>query len=306
MLTISFARGNGDLSCHFELFADPFRSSNNIRTSGRWLFSATNVNQTIDLTDQFIAKFGQLPNILDNLLIKTIQCGIDNGQFIYPPLAKVPVIPYVPYDIGFLYNYSAIVDSRQIAASGWHVPAHSTYWGFNEFYTLMSFVGGQAIAGGKLKETGLSWWNTPNFGAVNQFGFNWKGSGRRKYQDGTFSGNKEASPLWSLGYGSYLAIRFDASNSSAAISFPALSIPLQKNEGMAIRLIKNSTSLLNGEIGSYTGNDGKIYPTICIGSQEWLSTNLLETKYRDGTPIPEVLGNSAWITLSSGARCHMP
>jgi hypothetical protein len=38
--------------------------------------------------------------------------------------------------------------------------------------------------------------------------------------------------------------------------------------GLSIRLIKDSTTLTNGQSGIYIGNDGKIYPTICIGTQE--------------------------------------
>ena len=76
-----------------------------------------------------------------------------------------------------------------------------------------------------------------------------------------------------------------------------------KTQGSAVRLVKNYTSLSDGETGTYTGNDGKIYRTICIGTQEWLADNLVETKYRNGDLIPEVTDNSTWAGLSDGARC---
>ena len=76
-----------------------------------------------------------------------------------------------------------------------------------------------------------------------------------------------------------------------------------KLAGAAVRLIKSVTSLSDGETGTYTGNDGKVYRTICIGTQEWLADNLCETLYRDGSPIPEVTDAATWAALTTGARC---
>ena len=67
--------------------------------------------------------------------------------------------------------------------------------------------------------------------------------------------------------------------------------------------MKTTTSLTHGQTGTYTGNDGKIYRTICIGTQEWLADNLCETKYRNGDSIPEVTDDSAWAALTTGAMC---
>ena len=68
-------------------------------------------------------------------------------------------------------------------------------------------------------------------------------------------------------------------------------------------LVKNSTTLSPGETGTYTGNDGKTYDTICIGTQEWMSEDLRETKYRGLSSIPNVTDNTAWFNLSTGAYC---
>jgi uncharacterized protein (TIGR02145 family) len=64
---------------------------------------------------------------------------------------------------GKLYNWYAVNDPRGLAPNGWHVPST------NEYITLTSFLGGDAIAGGKLKTTSL--WNSPNVGATNSSGF---------------------------------------------------------------------------------------------------------------------------------------
>ena len=56
--------------------------------------------------------------------------------------------------------------------------------------------------------------------------------------------------------------------------------------------------------GSVTDIDGNVYNTITIGSQVWTLENLKTTRYRDGTLIPDVTGNTAWAALTSGAYCN--
>ena len=67
---------------------------------------------------------------------------------------------------------------------------------------------------------------------------------------------------------------------------------------------KNSPMELENQTQSFmTGNDGKVYKTVKIGDQWWIAENLRETEYRSGDKIQEVTDNSAWRSLSSGARC---
>jgi len=49
--------------------------------------------------------------------------------------------------------------------------------------------------------------------------------------------------------------------------------------------------------------EGYTYDVVQIGNQCWFAENLRTTVYADGSPIPEVTGNSAWSGLSTGARC---
>lgn len=49
--------------------------------------------------------------------------------------------------------------------------------------------------------------------------------------------------------------------------------------------------------------DGNVYSTVTIGTQTWLSKNLMTTHYTDGTPIVNLSDPSAWIADSSGAYC---
>ena len=67
---------------------------------------------------------------------------------------------------GALYNWYAIIDTRNIAPDGWHVATNE------DWIILTTFLGGENIAGGKLKGKGVSFWKTPNTGASDQYGFN--------------------------------------------------------------------------------------------------------------------------------------
>jgi uncharacterized protein (TIGR02145 family) len=57
---------------------------------------------------------------------------------------------------GKLYNWYAVHDPRGLAPIGWHIPTTT------EWTVLTTYLGGNTIAGGKLKTTGTSLWNSPN------------------------------------------------------------------------------------------------------------------------------------------------
>ena len=79
---------------------------------------------------------------------------------------------------GYLYNGYAASDSRNICPSGWHVPTDG------EWTTLSDFLGGSAVAGGKLKSEGALWLN--NIDASNTSGFTALPSGLRNSSLGDF------------------------------------------------------------------------------------------------------------------------
>jgi uncharacterized protein (TIGR02145 family) len=66
---------------------------------------------------------------------------------------------------GHLYNWYAATDSLNLCPVGWHVPTDA------EWTILDNFLGGDSIAGGKLKENCLTRWASPNTGATNFSGF---------------------------------------------------------------------------------------------------------------------------------------
>jgi uncharacterized protein (TIGR02145 family) len=55
--------------------------------------------------------------------------------------------------------------------------------------------------------------------------------------------------------------------------------------------------------GSITDQDGNIYKTIVIGTQEWMAENLKASHYRNGDLIPVVTNAATWAGLTSGASC---
>lgn len=77
---------------------------------------------------------------------------------------------------GRLYTWYAVSDSRNICPTGWHVPDNT------EFSALMSNLGGDDIAGKKLKETGTTHWAGPNTDATNESGFTALPGGYRGYE----------------------------------------------------------------------------------------------------------------------------
>lgn len=199
-----------------------------------------------------------------------------------------------PIKYGLLYNWYAATDERNICADGWDVPTQAQY------STLNTYLGGSDVSGGHLKQTGTAYWTTPNAGADNSSGFGARGGGYRKPSEGfsviRLNGFYWTSSIFDDTYSIYISMAYDNDN---LVYTGALNKPF----GNSLRLIKIATTLTHGQTGTYTGNDGKIYRTICIGTQEWLADNLAETKYRDGTPIPEVTDNAEWAALTTPALC---
>ena len=91
---------------------------------------------------------------------------------------------------GRLYNWYAVDDYRGVCPEGFHIPSDE------EFTVLTDFLGGESVAGGKMKETGLEHWNSPNTGATNESGFTALPAGYRYYHDGTFTNMGIIGTFW--------------------------------------------------------------------------------------------------------------
>jgi uncharacterized protein (TIGR02145 family) len=106
---------------------------------------------------------------------------------------------------GRLYTWYAVTDSRNVCPTGWHVPTDA------EWTTLTTFLGGESVAGDKLKETGAAHWQSPNTAATNESGFTALPSGYRT-DDGSFGGVGRYCYMWSstthIQYPSYSYYRY--------------------------------------------------------------------------------------------------
>src|SRR5690606_32953633 len=79
----------------------------------------------------------------------------------------------IPY--GKLYNGYVIMDPRGMCPTGWHIPT------LDDAQTLINYAGGYSYAAGELKTEGTSYWNSPNMGATNSYGFSALGAGQREF-----------------------------------------------------------------------------------------------------------------------------
>jgi len=104
----------------------------------------------------------------------------------YSPQAHTPAWCYCQNNkgnndvYGKLYNQYVVVDPRNVCPSGWHVPSDP------EFQVLSDYLGGDDIAGGKMKAIKL--WQPPVAGDTNDntSGFTALAGGGR-FDDGHFA-----------------------------------------------------------------------------------------------------------------------
>lgn len=184
---------------------------------------------------------------------------------------------------GILYNWYAITDPRGIAPSGYHVP-DNTDWN-----TLVTNLGGTAIAGGKMKETTLCHWTSPNFGATNSSGFTGLPGGLRS-STGSFASIQYSGYWWSttLDGGNNPYIPF--------LAHDATYCPINsyaKGSGASLRFIKDEV----------VPCVDCVYNEVNINGQIWVGCNANTEFYRNGDPIPQVTDPTIWGTLTTGAWC---
>jgi uncharacterized protein (TIGR02145 family) len=100
---------------------------------------------------------------------------------VYDNNTQIPTWAYYQNDpsynevYGKLYNWFATINPNGICPQGWHVPTD------REWTTLINFLGGEAVAAGKMKSAGTQYWKIPNVEATNSSGFSALAGGLRFY-----------------------------------------------------------------------------------------------------------------------------
>jgi uncharacterized protein (TIGR02145 family) len=194
---------------------------------------------------------------------------------------------------GYLYNGYAVIDSRNICPVGWHIPD------VDEWKTLINYLGGEKIAGRKMKEAGTIHWDAPNIEADNSSGFTALPGGRNdfKYSDGLGSFG-----VW------WIPGRYDISIGTSAFTIVNVN-NYSTNSFLSVRCVRNKDYSEDLKYPEKMGNtaqlqekkteikltaqkqevikdfDGNIYKTIKIGNQEWMAEDLRTTHFNDGTVI---------------------
>jgi len=141
---------------------------------------------------------------------------------------------------GVLYNWPAAMAGatassnnpsgvKGVCPTGWHLPSDS------EWTQLTDFLGGESVAGGKLKASGFTHWSNPNTGATNSSCFTALPGGIR-YDHGIFNYIGYGGSWWSTMSSSVanVWIRYLEYNSSNANRSSATI-----NYGFSIRCIKD-------------------------------------------------------------------
>jgi len=90
---------------------------------------------------------------------------------------------------GALYNWYT-VNTGKLCPAGWRVPTDE------EWTSLTDILGGEKVAGGKIKEAGTEHWDAPNTDATNVSGFTALPAGYRM-ANGIFTGLREYGKWWS-------------------------------------------------------------------------------------------------------------
>ncbi|MEI7420602.1 MAG: FISUMP domain-containing protein [Prolixibacteraceae bacterium] len=185
---------------------------------------------------------------------------------------------------GALYNWYTI-NTGKLCPSGWHVPD------ITEYLTLINYLGGSSIAGGKLKEGGTTHWDSPNTNATNETGFSAIPSGLR-FDNAVFDHSRLYSDFW-------LSTEYDANNAYSHINGSNGDYDQQgsvlKTRGESVRCLQNQaptvTTITVSNVTSSTCSTGGNIPsdggiTVTARGVCWSTTTaptISNSKTTDGT-----------------------
>jgi uncharacterized protein (TIGR02145 family) len=130
------------------------------------------------------------------------------------------------------YNWYAVKDARGLAPAGWHIPSD------DEWTALTNYLGGENVAGGKMKSAGTAYWNSPNTGATNESGFTAL-PGCSRGNTGSFDRVRDYAIFWSsndlfdnYSLTCYLKFNFSFVDRTVDTTYP-------KSSGASVRCLKD-------------------------------------------------------------------
>jgi len=129
---------------------------------------------------------------------------------------------------GKLYTWT---EANAILYPGWHLPT------YEEYLTLITNLGGDTVAGGKLKASGTTYWTTPNTGADNSSGFDARGAGIYSDSTGYLLFNQQAWFWTSSRLGGYAYV-ICLTNTSNSVFVNGIDYTLQSK--YSVRLLRNT------------------------------------------------------------------
>lgn len=221
--------------------------------------------------------------------------NIENTFVVIPPVPPTPPIPTLTVNYGRLYNWYALNEAN-FAPTDWKVPDVA------DLDTLVAYLGGNTVAGGKLKEVGTTHWASPNTSADDSSGLKALPTGYRYSVNGSFL---------QMPYYGYIASKTVYITDGLNNKFSAIKLEYNSGAcstyalpyfaaGVPVRLLWTGTGTPPATITDY---DGYVYDVVQVGTQYWLKQSWACTHLNNGTEIPEITDNSAWAAATSMARC---
>lgn len=153
--------------------------------------------------------------------------------------------------------------------------------------SIVTYSGGDSIT-----QRGFCWSTSPNpttSGNVIAVGM---GSGSFS---STLNGLTDSTTYYVRAY----AINNAGTAYGTEISFTTMNLAIVSNATCGAPNVHNPSF----NYGSVIDQDGNLYKTIVIGSQEWMAENLKVAHYNNGDALPIVTNWSSWSALTSGASC---
>ena len=168
--------------------------SNVFDIDGHVYQSVTNCNQSWTTSNLNVSKYSDgtpIPQVTNPTQWGNLTTGAWCYYYNDPASGAVYGKLYNWYAAAGIYDAASLVNPalrKNLAPTGWHVPTDA------EWTTLTTCLGGESIAGGKMKETGTMHWRAPNIEATNESGLTFLPGGYRS-PNGTFY-NESISGLW--------------------------------------------------------------------------------------------------------------